>query len=65
LSDIDVQEIRELQREVAELKLAIRDLVEAWRTAQGVVRLVKWMGGTAVSITAVWVLIKMAMGMKT
>lgn len=58
----DVSELQELKREVAELRTDVRDLVDAWRTAQGMVRFVKWLGGTATAATAIWALIKLSLG---
>lgn len=55
----DNAELQELRREVAELKEAVGDLVEAWRTAQGVVRFVKWLSTLAIAITSVWALFKL------
>lgn len=36
-------EVAALRHEVAELKATITDLVDAWRTANGVVRFIKWL----------------------
>lgn len=46
-------ELQELSREVKELKAAVKDLVEAWNTARGMVRFIKWMGGIATAATAI------------
>lgn len=54
------REVRQLQREVAELSANVRDLVEAWRTARGVVRAVKVLGAIATSFAAMWALVKLA-----
>lgn len=53
------QEVAALRQEVASLQQGVQGLLEAWRTAQGMVRLIKWMGATATAITATWALIKM------
>ncbi|ODT97414.1 MAG: hypothetical protein ABS82_00210 [Rhodanobacter sp. SCN 67-45] len=55
-----VREVHSLRRDVAELSGNVHDLVEAWRTAHGVVRFVKWMGGMATAGTALWALIQLA-----
>lgn len=60
----DVNEIRQLRLEVEQLHREVRDLVDAWRTAQGVVRFVKWLGGIATASAALWALIKLAIGSK-
>jgi hypothetical protein len=54
------REVHQLRREVRELSASVQDLVEAWRTAHGVVRFVKWMGGLATAGTALWALIQLA-----
>jgi hypothetical protein len=58
------REVHHLRREVSELSSNVRDLVEAWRTARGVVRFVKVLGGIATSAAAIWALAKLAMGNK-
>jgi len=59
MSEDQTYELHELRREVAELRQDVRGLLEAWRTAQGVVRFVKWVGAMATGITAIWALVKM------
>lgn len=63
-SDLSVEslnrELHSLRREVRELSGNVQDLVEAWRTAHGVVRFVKWLGGLATAGAALWALIQMA-----
>jgi len=54
------REVHQLRREVRALSASVQDLVEAWRTAHGVVRFVKWMGGLATASTALWALIQLA-----
>lgn len=58
------REVHHLRREVTELSSNVRDLVEAWRTARGVVRFVKVLGGIATSAAAIWALVKLSMGSK-
>lgn len=58
------REVHHLRREVTELSNNVRDLVEAWRTARGVVRFVKVLGGAATGVMAIWALIKLSMGSK-
>jgi hypothetical protein len=59
----DNYELQELRREVSELKelvmaqaKATEGLVDAWKTAQGMVRLVKIVGYIATAATGVWAL---------
>lgn len=54
------RKVDDLSHEVAVLSANVKDLVEAWRTAHGVVRFVKWMGGLATAGTALWALIQLA-----
>jgi len=54
------QEVHHLRREVTELSANVRDLVDAWRTARGLVRAVKVLGGIATSAAAIWALVKLA-----
>lgn len=56
-----VARIDELEKKVDRLTSSIESLVYAWRTATGVVRVVKWTGKIAASIAAIIALIKLAM----
>lgn len=67
----DNYELRELRSEVAELKeivmanaKATEGLVDAWKTAQGVVKLVKILGSIAAAVTAIWAFFKLGMSIK-
>ncbi len=53
------QEVHHLRHEVTELSANVRDLVEAWNTARGMVRFVKFLGAIAASCTTVWALVKL------
>jgi hypothetical protein len=64
MTEIDANEIRELRREVEEMRKDVRDLIDAWRTARGVVRFVKYVAGFATALTSLWALVKLAMGAK-
>jgi len=55
-------EIQQLREEVAALRGDIQVLLDAWRTAKGVVTFVKWLGGVATAVTAMWTLIKVGKG---
>lgn len=50
------REVHHLRREVSELSQNVRDLVEAWNTARGVVRFVKTLGSIATAGAALWAL---------
>lgn len=59
-------ELQELRREVLELKeivmaqaKATEGLVDAWKTAQGMVRLVKILGSVATAAAAIWALFRL------
>lgn len=58
------RKVDDLSREVAELSNNVRDLVEAWRTARGVVRFVKVLGGVAGSVATIWAVVKLVTGSK-
>lgn len=57
-----VSEMQELRREVAELRSDIASLLEAWNTARGLVKFVKWLSSMAVAITSIWALFKLSGG---
>jgi hypothetical protein len=50
-SDADIYELR---REVAELKEAVKDLVEAWNAARGFLAIIKWSAGIGSAIAVIW-----------
>lgn len=50
--------IKDLKNEVALLSKDVSDLVSAWKAANWLVGLVKWVGGVAVAITAIVSLVK-------
>lgn len=56
------REVRELRREVTDLSSSVRDLVDAWRTARGLVRAVKVLGTLATGITGIWLLVRLVVG---
>lgn len=47
-------ELSELREEVAELKMAVSDLVEAWRAAKGFLALIKWSAGLGSALAIIW-----------
>ena len=52
-------ELRKLSDKVDQLSNDVHDLVDAWNTAKGLVRLVKLMGALSASFAAAWALLKM------
>lgn len=52
------QRLIELERKIDKLTSDVEDLVNAWRAASWLVGAVKWFGGVATAITAVYVLFK-------
>lgn len=47
-------EVQELRQDMAELTQSVQGLVDAWRTARGVVAFVKWIGVISASVTAMY-----------
>lgn len=65
MRDIEPHEFDALRKDVIELRKDVRDLVEAWRTAQGIVRVVrtignvaKWIAGVVAAMAAFWFILK-------
>ena len=58
------REVHALRVEVRDLNAQVRGLVEAWKTAQGVVKFMKLLGSLATAATAVWVLVRLAIERK-
>ena len=50
--------LKDLKDEVAVLSKDVGDLVTAWKAANWLVGLVKWVGGIAVAITAILTMVK-------
>ena len=51
---IDPADLHALQSEVAALRDDVRELIDAWKAAKGLVRLVKFIAALAVAYAAVW-----------
>lgn len=51
-------ETTELKSEVADLRKDIAGLIEAWNTAQGVTKFVKWLSGIVVAGAALYATFK-------
>lgn len=52
-------ELQQLRNEVAALRQDIHGLLEAWRTASGVVKAVKWVGKLATAVAGIYALFKL------
>lgn len=50
------REIHECREEVKQLSSDVRDLIEAWQTARGLVKFVKLIGSIATAFAALWAL---------
>lgn len=48
----------ELERKIDKLSTDVEDLVTAWKAASWVVGVVKWLGGVATAVTAIYLLFK-------
>jgi len=57
LTDMD-RDIKEMRAELTRLSNDVSDLVTAWKAANWIVSLVKWIGGIAIAVTAFMSLIK-------
>ena len=53
------RDLRALTLKVDQLSGDVHDLVEAWNTAKGLIRLVKLMGALSTSVAAVYALFKL------
>ncbi|MGA0588105.1 hypothetical protein ACO2Q2_13390 [Dyella sp. KRB-257] len=61
-TEIDLKhEVRDLTGKVEKLTQQVSGLVEAWNTANGVLKFVKFLGGIATAGAAIWALVKLAM----
>jgi len=58
------REMHALRTEVRDLNEQVRGLVEAWETAQGIVKFMKFLGTMATAGAAIWALISMARSAK-
>lgn len=60
-SQLDAGAIRfqRIESKVDEGNAATKDLVDAWRTATGVVRFMKFLAGFATAMAALWALVKL------
>lgn len=56
------KEIVDLTEKVADLSSAVSGLVDAWKTASGVVAFIKWLSGAVVALGILWAAVKMKIG---
>lgn len=52
------QELHDIRREMTLMRQEMKDILEAWRTANGLLKFVKLIGSAAIAVTAIWALIK-------
>lgn len=50
--------LKEMRTEINRLSTDVSDLVSAWKAANWIVSLVKWLGGIAVAVTAFMTMMK-------
>jgi len=58
------REMHALRVEVRDLNQQVRGLVEAWETAQGIVKFMKFLGTMATAGAAIWALVSMGRSAK-
>ncbi len=56
------KELVDLKDEVHTLSKEVSGLVDAWKTASGVVAFVKWLSGAVVALGVLWTALKMKVG---
>ena len=56
------KELTSLKDEVHTLSKEVSGLVDAWKTASGVVAFVKWMAGVVTAIGILWAALKVKVG---
>lgn len=55
----DDERLTEIERKLDKLATDVEDLVAAWKAANLVVGFIKWAGGAATAVTAIYTLIKL------
>lgn len=57
-SDVEMallmQDMAEMKKSMDSLQGQVRQLLEAWNTASGLVKFVKWMAGLVTAVTVLW-----------
>ena len=56
------KEMEDLTKEVHTLSKEVAGLVDAWKTASGVVAFIKWLSGAVVAFGILWTALKMKIG---
>lgn len=51
-----------MKDDVKALRKEIKDLVDAWRTANNVLSFIKWLSGTGIAVGAFWAILKAKFG---
>jgi hypothetical protein len=52
------RDMQDLKNQVDRLEKSVKELVDAWNTAGGIVKAVKWASGVAVALSAAWAVLK-------
>lgn len=58
------EDMRAVRAELRELSAQVRGLVDAWQTAQGLVKFMKLLGSMATGATALWLFVKLVADMR-
>lgn len=56
------KDVKDLRDEVHSLTKEVAGLVDAWKTASGVVAFIKWLSGATISVGILWAAFKMKVG---
>lgn len=54
--------MEDLRRDFDTLATEVRGLVDAWKTATGIVAFVKWLAGFATAVGLLWAAVKLKIG---
>lgn len=56
------KKVEDLAKEVHALSKEVSGLVDAWKTASGVVAFIKWLSGAILAVGVIWTALKMKVG---
>lgn len=56
------KEVVDLRADVRELSAEVAGLVDAWKTASGVVAFIKWLSGLILAMGVIWTALKVKLG---